>query len=87
MKMRDLAKKYRIGRQTVTLITQRAGARPRYPALLPEEVKQAAELYKSGLSLAVVGEHFDVNASTVRSAVVAIGVAMRGTAMAETSEL
>jgi DNA-binding NarL/FixJ family response regulator len=77
MKMRDLAKKYRIGRQTVTLITQRAGTRPRYPALLPEEVIQVAELYKSGLSLAVVGDYFGVNASTVRTALVAIGVATR----------
>jgi transposase len=77
VKIRDLAKKYRIGRQTVTLITQRARARPRYPALLPEEVQQAAELYKSRLSLAVVGEYFGVNSSTIRKALVAIGVAMR----------
>jgi hypothetical protein len=87
MKMRDLATRYRIHKHTVTKLTQRAGARPRYPALLPEELAQAAKLYKSGQSLAVVGDQFGVNPTTVRTALVEMGIAMRGIAMGESDEL
>jgi hypothetical protein len=41
-----------------------------------------AELYRSGLSLAVLGEHVGVNPTIVRTALVRAGVAMRGSHMA-----
>ena len=77
LKMKELAAKYRINKYTVTKVIQRAGIRPRYPALLPEDIKQAAKLYKSGQSLAVVAKHFGVDPSTIRLALLRTGVAMR----------
>jgi hypothetical protein len=55
----------------------RAGVRRHYPALLSEEIAEAAQLYRSGRSLAAVGGHYGVNASTVRTALLRIGVPMR----------
>jgi hypothetical protein len=47
---------------------ERAGVRRHYPALLPEEIAEAARLYQSGQSLVTVGEHFGVNVSANGSA-------------------
>ena len=45
--------------------------------LTDDDVRKAAALYEAGNSLVTVGEHFDVNARTVRSAFDRAGVAVR----------
>jgi transposase-like protein len=76
-KVRDLADRYGINRNTVLEHIRRAGVRKHYPALIPEEVDEAARLYRSGKSLVSVSEHFGVNATTVRTALLKAGVKMR----------
>ena len=66
--VRDLAARYQVDRNTVIGHVNRAGVRRHYPALLPEEIAEASQLYWSGRSLAAVGGHFGVNGSTVRTA-------------------
>lgn len=45
---------------------------------LPEDkVAEAAELYRSGLTLAQVGERYGVSVNAVRSKLLAVGVEMR----------
>jgi len=77
IKVKDLAARYGINRNTVIGHINRAGVRRHYPALVSEEIMEAAQLYRSGCSLAAVGGHFGVNASTVRTALLRAGVAMR----------
>jgi len=76
-KVNDLAAHYQVNRNTVIGHIDRAGVRRHYPVLLPEEIREAAQLYRSGCSLAAVGVRFGVNASTVRTALLRVGVAMR----------
>jgi transposase len=76
-KVRNLANHYRISRSTVLEHITQAGVRKHYAALIPAEIAEAAQLYRSGRSLTAVGEHFGVNASTVRSALQKGGVEMR----------
>jgi hypothetical protein len=76
-KVRDLADRYRVNRNTVIQHINRAGVRRHYPALNPGEVEEAAQLYQSGQSLVSVSERFVVNATTIRSALLKAGVAMR----------
>ena len=76
-KVRDLADLFRISRNTVLEHVSRAGVRKHYPALIPKQVDEAAQLYRSGRSLVSVGEHFGVNVSTVRTALLKVGVEMR----------
>ena len=76
-KVRDLADLFQISRNTVLEHVSRAGVRKHYPALIPEQVDEAAQLYRSGQSLVSVGEHFGVNVSTVRTALLKVGVEMR----------
>jgi transposase-like protein len=75
-KVRDLAVRYQVDRNTVIGHVNRAGVRRHYPALLPEVTPEASQLYRSGRSLAAVGGHFGVNASTVRTSLLRIGVPM-----------
>jgi len=78
VKVKELAIRFQISRGTVIEHVKRAGGvRHRYPALLPEEIAEASGLYQSGHSLVVVGKHFGINASTVRSALLKAGVKMR----------
>jgi hypothetical protein len=78
VKVKELAVRYQVNRNTVIEHAKRAeGVRHRYPALLPEEITEAARLYQSGQSLADVGKHFGINATTVRSALLKAGVEMR----------
>jgi len=49
VKVKELAIRYQISRDTVIKHAKRdGGVRHRYPALLPEEITEAAQLYKSG---------------------------------------
>jgi hypothetical protein len=66
-----------VNRNTVMGRIKRAGVRRHYPALLSEEIKQAAQLYELGQSLATVGEHFGVHATTIRRALLKDGVQIR----------
>ena len=78
VKVKELAVSYRINRDTVIEHVRRAGGiRHCYPALVPEEIIEAVQLYQCGQSLATVGRHFGINASTVRSALLRAGVPMR----------
>ncbi len=76
-KIKDLAARYRINRNTVIGHINRTGVRRHYPALVSEEIMRATQLYQSGRSLAAIGRHFGVNASTIRTALLRAGVAMR----------
>jgi DNA-binding CsgD family transcriptional regulator len=76
-KIKDLAARYRINRSTVFGHINRTGVRRHYPALVSEEIMEATQLYQSGRSLAAIGRHLGVNASTIRTALLRAGVAMR----------
>jgi hypothetical protein len=67
-KVKDLAVRHRINR---------SGVRRHYPALLPEEVTEAARLYRSRKSLLDVGDHFGAQASTSRTYPLNAGIEMR----------
>jgi transposase-like protein len=73
----ELAKQFGIHRSTVGKHLQACGVDTTPPALRPEDVAAAAELYCSGLSLARVGSKFGVAASTVREHLIAAGLTMR----------
>lgn len=74
----SLATQFDINRDTVYEHLYRAGVTPnRTNKLGPTEVTKATALYRSGLSLAVVGEQFGVDAKTIRAALVNAGVAIR----------
>jgi len=75
--IKDIATEFDIHRKTVREIAIEAGLDPHPRGLHPEDVERAATLYRSGWSLARVGEDFGVNASTVMNALKKDGVAMR----------
>jgi hypothetical protein len=52
VKVKELAERYRITRQTVLEHMRRQGVPRRHPRLGPLEVKEACDLYRSGKSLA-----------------------------------
>ena len=72
-----IATTFGIHRQTVREIAVEAGLDPHQRGLHPEDVARATRLYRSGWSLARVGEDFGVNASTVMNALKREGVEMR----------
>ena len=76
-KVNDLAARYGINRSTVIADINRTRVRRHCPALASEEIAEAAEIYRSGRSLAAIGRQLGVNASTVRTAQVRVGVVMR----------
>jgi len=77
IKVKNLAARYGINRNTVIRHINRARLRRHYPALVSAATMEAAPLYRSSWSLAAIGGHFGVNASTVRTALLRAGVAMR----------
>ena len=76
----DLAVAFGINRNTVLEQVGRMNLPRRYPALSAEEVQQAAELYESGQSLAMIGRILRVHATTVRRQLIKAGVAIRARA-------
>ncbi|MDA8399652.1 MAG: hypothetical protein M0008_06335 [Actinomycetota bacterium] len=73
----QLAKLYGISRETVRATLRRAGL-PQHPrGLTPEQIEQAVGLYAAGESLARIGGRFDVDAHTVRTRLLELGVTMR----------
>ena len=75
----ELGKSFGIHRVTAAKLLRRAGLRLRGDGLNAGDVAAAARLYKQGLSLAKVGEHFAVSASTVHRALKERGIPMRDT--------
>ena len=73
-----LAATFHISRTTVMKHVERAGA-PRRRNLLTHRLEEARQLYDQGWSLAKVGQHLGVNASTVWDALRKAGVPMRDT--------
>ena len=74
----DLASQFAINRTTVMRHVERAGA-PRRRSVLADRLDEARQLYDEGWSLAKVGNHLGVNASTVRRVLHNAGVEMRDT--------
>jgi len=72
-----IATTFGVHRKTVRDIAVEAGLEPHQRGLHPEDVGRATRLYRSGWSLARVGEEFGVNASTVMKVLKREGVEMR----------
>ena len=70
-----LAVEFGIDRRTATAIIKRAGAQTRYR--VSADADAAAELYRSGLSLARVAEELGVSAGTVLTLLRRAGIATR----------
>ena len=77
VKVKELAERYRITRQTVLEHMRRRSVPRRHPRLGPDEVNEACDLYLSGKSLADIGAVFSVDPGTVRRALTKVGVPMR----------
>jgi hypothetical protein len=73
----DLATRFGIARQTAAAILERHGIKRRFKVLTAEMITIAISLYESGTSLAGVGNHFDVDAGTIRKALLDAGVKTR----------
>ena len=67
----ELAAEFSIHRLTVSEILIREGVPRRNASLSPESVQEAIRLYRTGLSLAVVGNRLGCDPGTVRLALIA----------------
>ena len=72
-----LAEVFGVHRKTILLALRRRGVEPRYRRLTDEDVAQAACWYQEGWSLARIGAELGADASTVRRALLRIGVQAR----------
>jgi len=75
----QLGPQFGIDRRTVGKILSRNGVQTKHPGLSPEDIDQAAQLYEDGWSLARIGEHLGVTATTVHRRLRERGVTMRST--------
>ena len=75
--VKDLVARYRVNQTTVTHHVRRAGVRLRYPNSLRNKISEAADLYRSALSLAAVSIQFGVDPDTIRRALLRAEVRMR----------
>lgn len=73
----ELVRRYGIARQTVFDQMRREGVPRRHPRLSVDETEKAAGIYRTGDSLATIGEVFGVDPGTVRRALIKLGVPMR----------
>ena len=78
-RVKDLAGQFGVRRATIGAVLDQADVLRRPRGLCPAQIDQAVTLYGQGLSLARIGERFDVEAHTVRSALLRRGVRMRDT--------
>ncbi|WP_197023289.1 hypothetical protein [Arthrobacter sp. MA-N2] len=76
-RVKELAVKYRISRETVSKHLRRHEVTPRKVGLDERQIKEAIRLYEQGDSLATIGKRMGVTAHTVRSRLVEVGVRMR----------
>jgi transposase len=72
-----LAKQFKLGKETVSKLLREAGVEIRRQGLPEDKVAEAAVLYRSGLTLAEVAEHYGVSAHAVYNKLRAAGVQMR----------
>ena len=77
VKVKELAERYRITRQTVLEHMRRQSVPRLHPRLGPDEINEACDLYRSGKSLADIGAVFSVDPGTVRRALTKVAVPMR----------
>jgi transposase-like protein len=77
--IREIGTTFGVGRETVSSILKSHDVRIRNQSLEPEAVALAIDLYRSGLSLAKVGNELHCDASTVRLALEGSGVPRRDT--------
>lgn len=73
----ELASKHGYNRVGISCALKHASVRLRNQGLNTEQIDQAVRLYQSGMSLARIGDRFDVNATTVRTRLIQRGVTMR----------
>lgn len=75
--MKQIAARHGIHRVTVSEVLDRTGTAKRPRGMNATQVSLAAKLYESGESLATVGAQLGFNATTVRIALMGVGVRMR----------
>lgn len=75
--VRAICKDYGLDRVAVMKHFRESGAKLRRQGLTPEHAVRAAEMYRSGLTLAEVGAHFDVAQGTVGRNLRMQGVTLR----------
>lgn len=75
----ELANLFRINRTTVSLVLERQNVPRRNRPFSPTQIQQAQVLYAAGQSLAKAGKQLGCDASTVRLALLRVGVRMRDT--------
>lgn len=77
MRVKDLATKYGISRETISRRLRRQAINPRKVGLDDQQIKESARRYEQGDSLATIGKKMGVSAQTVRSRLVEVGIVMR----------
>ena len=75
--VRELAAEFGVGRTTVSAHLERRGLPRRYNRLGGDALVEAGRLYRDGWSLARLGERYNVDAGTVRRALLKSGVQTR----------
>ena len=75
--MHLLAELFCISRQTVSAILNRHGVLRRRRTLSDDQILTASQLYKDGLSLALIDKRFEMDAGTIHDALRKVGVTMR----------
>lgn len=72
-----LAKQFKLGKETVSRLLRGAGVEIRRQGLPEDRVAEAAELYRSGLTLAEVAWRYGVSVHAVYNKLRTVGVQMR----------
>jgi hypothetical protein len=73
----ELARHYRLHRETVSKILERQAVPRRLQSMTPEELRQAISLYSSGLSLLAVGKKLGFDRTTIWRALNGASVPLR----------
>lgn len=87
VRIKDLARRFDVHRTTVTSLLLRHDVELRPVGLSPDQVRDAARLYRDGWALARLGQKFDVDDMTVRRYLLLAGVVMRSPNDIATSRL
>ena len=77
MTTRQLSEYYGIGKTSVTKLLRLRGVPLRYQSLSAEQLRQAAQLYKNGKSVAQVAKVLELPSSSVYDALKRTGVEIR----------
>jgi lambda repressor-like predicted transcriptional regulator len=75
--VRELADQFEIGRNTVSKILNREGVTIRHRSLAASQTETAAQLYRSGLSLAKVANQLGTSRGALNNAFLRAGIALR----------